>query len=286
MPRSAIGNLSVHYQQVGAGPDLVLIHGLFCNLAFWYLTVAPILAEAFRVTVYDLRGHGLTQRVPAGYRAVDLAEDLRRLMDHLGIDSAHLVGHSFGGAVALAFAVGNPVRTRSLTLADAWIPTLQPWPGRLRRWAALQERLMESGIRADRQTPKVLHGFLEELVRLNEIEGAASNPTTLAIESLIAGNGNPLSLRRWRQLVGTTTAATEFLAGNGIAPEQISTLRRPASLMFGKRSRYLPSMRGLRRCLYDCRVTLVPDAGHYFPILKAGFFAHSVKKFAWEHERQ
>jgi len=56
MPRAALGEITVHYQQIGAGPDLVLIHGLFCNLAFWYLTVAPKLAETFRVTVYDLRG--------------------------------------------------------------------------------------------------------------------------------------------------------------------------------------------------------------------------------------
>src|SRR5262245_42815987 len=128
MPRGLIGNLTVHYQQAGHGPDIVLIHGLCSNLALWYLTIVPRLAESFRVTVYDLRGHGLSQVAPAGYRAVDLADDLKHLIDHLQIDSAHVVGHSFGGAIALAFASRYPERLRTLTLADVWLPTLQPTP--------------------------------------------------------------------------------------------------------------------------------------------------------------
>jgi pimeloyl-ACP methyl ester carboxylesterase len=285
MPRAILGNLTVHYQQLGSGPDLVLIHGLFANLAFWYLTIAPMLAGSFRVTVYDLRGHGLTQRLSAGYRAADLAEDLRRLLDHLGIKCAHLVGHSFGGAVALAFAISNPARIRSLTLADAWIPTLQPWPGRPRRWAALQVRLMESGIQVGHDTPTVLQGFLEELVRLNDTEGAGANSAARAIGTLVPAGREPLTLRRWRQLVSATTAAAEFSDGTGIAADEISSLRKPAAIMFGKRSRYLPTMRALRRCLHDCQVTLVPDAGHYFPILNASLFASSVTQFAQRHDR-
>jgi pimeloyl-ACP methyl ester carboxylesterase len=285
MPRIALGELTVHYQQAGKGPDLVLIHGLFCNLAFWYLTVVPKLAEAFRVTVYDLRGHGLTQRMPRGYRAADLAEDLRLLLDHLDIRSAHVVGHSFGGAVALAFAIRHPIRVRSLTLADAWVPTLQPWPGRTTRWSNLQARLMQSGIEIDHRTPKVLQGFLEELVGLNETAGPGAGGTAAAISTLMQGGRESLAVRRWRQLVGTTTAAEEFSDGTGIAADEISTMGKPASVMFGKRSRYLPTMRGLRRRLSDCRVTLVPDAGHYFPILNANFFTQSVSEFAARNER-
>lgn len=284
MPRATLGDLTVHYQQVGSGPDLVLIHGLFANLAFWYLTVVPMLAGSFRVTVYDLRGHGLTQRLPAGYRAADLAEDLRRLLDHLRIKCAHLVGHSFGGAVALAFAISNPARTRSLTLADAWIPTLQPWPGRPRRWAALQARLMASGIQVGHDMPKVLQGFLAELTLLNDIEAAGTHPAARVIGTLMPCGREPLTLRRWRQLISATSAAAEFSDGTGIAADEISSFRQPAAIIFGKRSRYLPTMRALRRHLSDCQVTLVPNAGHYFPILHAGLFASSLTQFAQQHD--
>jgi pimeloyl-ACP methyl ester carboxylesterase len=276
--------LTVHYQQMGQGADLVLIHGLYCNLAFWYLTVAPKLAENFRVTVYDLRGHGLTQRMPAGYRAVDLADDLRLLLAHAGIESAHVVGHSFGGAVALAFALRNPKQVRSLTLADAWIPTLQPvgLDGQT-RWSGLQARLAQHGIEIDDAMPRVAHGFLEELVSLREARADGTGPPAEVIDVIFNADRNSMALRRWRQLVRTTSAVAEFSDGTGIAADEISTLRRPTSVIFGRNSRYLASMRGLRHTLPDCRVTLVPDAGHYFPVLKPKIFTQLVSNFAAQH---
>jgi pimeloyl-ACP methyl ester carboxylesterase len=284
MPRVAVGGLTVHYQQMGQGADLVLIHGLYCNLAFWYLTVAPKLAEKFRVTVYDLRGHGLTQRMPAGYRAVDLADDLRGLLAHAGIESAHVVGHSFGGAVALAFALRHPKQVRSLTLADAWIPSLQPvgLDGQA-RWRGLQTRLAQHGIEIDDAMPRVAHGFLEELVSLRESHADGTGPPAEVIDVIFNADRNSMALRRWRQLVRTTSAVAEFSDGTGIAAAEISTLRRPTSVIFGRNSRYLASMRGLRGTLPDCRVTLVPDAGHYFPVLKPKIFTQLVSNFAAQH---
>jgi pimeloyl-ACP methyl ester carboxylesterase len=301
MPRVVLGDVTVHYQQMGKGADLVLIHGLYCNLAFWYLTVAPKLAENFRVTVYDLRGHGLSQRMAAGYRAIDLADDLRLLLVHLGMESAHVVGHSFGGAVALAFALSNPKQVRSLTLADAWIPTLQPVPlANAARWPRLQARLRQHGIAVDDPLPRVAHGFLEELLALREadatrdattageaagaaIERAADAAATQTIDAIFSTGPDSMAMRRWRQLVRTTSAVEDFSDGTGIAVPEIRTLQRPTSVIFGRQSRYLPSMRGLRRNLPECRVTLVPNAGHYFPVLKPHVFTHAVTSFAAQH---
>jgi len=287
MPRVSIGELTVHYQQMGKGDDLVLIHGLYCNLAFWYLTVVPKLAERFRVTVYDLRGHGLTQRMPAGYRAVDLADDLGRLLAHLDIEATHLVGHSFGGAVALAFALRYPKQVRSLTLADAWVPSLQPVPlaGRA-RWRRLQARLRKHGIQVDDPLPRVAQGFLEELVTLREAETPTAGAEANAIDVIFGSNaagGDSMALRRWRQLVRTTSAVADFSDGTGIATEEIRGLRRPTSLMFGRKSRYLATMRALRGTLQECQVMLVPDAGHYFPVLKPRVFTEAVSSFASQH---
>jgi len=285
MPRVNLGELNVHYQQAGAGPDLILIHGLFCNLAFWYLTVVPQLAEIFRVTVYDLRGHGLSARKPAGYRAVDLADDLRLLLEHLGIQSAHFVGHSFGGAVALAFAIRQPECIRSLTLADAWVPSLQPWPGGASRWASLRQRLRRRGIELESslEVPKVLHGFIEELVSLNEASAPGEEASLDAIQSLLS-NANSMALRRWNQLVGRTRAGQEFGDPAGIAAREIEGFRRPALAVFGARSRYLPTLHGLRERLEDCQVQIVPDAGHYFPIVNRVAFTRAVSDFAFQQE--
>ena len=125
MPKAAINGFDVHYQQMGQGADVVLLHGLFASLAFWYFSVMPGLAKSFRVTAYDLRGHGYTDIPNAGYTSSDMANDLHALLDHLQIERAHLVGHSFGGAVALQYTLIHPERVHSLTLADAWVPGLQ-----------------------------------------------------------------------------------------------------------------------------------------------------------------
>jgi pimeloyl-ACP methyl ester carboxylesterase len=265
MPRGVIGNLTVHYQQAGRGPDIVLIHGLCSNLALWYLTIVPRLAESFRVTVYDLRGHGLSQVAPSGYRAVDLADDLKELVDHLQIGSAHVVGHSFGGAIALAFARRYPDRLRTLTLADVWLPTLQPNPFGLDpdRWLKVRAQLTQAGHDVDHDLPRVAHGFLEEYMERGETADADGG--SLEAFSAMGQRQSPV-VRRWMQLVRTTSAAGEFSDGAGISVEDIRRILHPASIAFGARSRYLSTMRGLRRTLSNHRCAIIPNAGHFFPI--------------------
>jgi len=148
MPRANLRGHTIHFQQTGQGPDIVLIHGLFCNIAFWWFRVAPKLAEKHRVTALDLRGHGFSAMSGDGYRAVDLAEDVVALMGHLGIVDAHVIGHSFGGAVALAVAAQHPERVNKLTLADAWVPSMQSMPqlNDSEAWTKLQARLAKRGI--------------------------------------------------------------------------------------------------------------------------------------------
>ena len=112
MPVAVVGGIRVNYLQLapdaGAAEDLVMVHGLATNLAFWYAPYATELAKRYRVTLYDLRGHGRSETPPAGYRAADLARDLRGLLDHLDIRRAHVLAHSFGGVVALNLACADP----------------------------------------------------------------------------------------------------------------------------------------------------------------------------------
>src|SRR5512133_2303707 len=102
-----------HVQRLGAGDrTVVFVHGLVMdNLSSFYFTLANPVASFADVVLYDLRGHGMSERPARGYRVVDLVADLAALLDALGI--AHpvaLVGNSFGGLVALAFAAAHPER--------------------------------------------------------------------------------------------------------------------------------------------------------------------------------
>src|SRR4051794_12824829 len=97
MPKVQLKNgLKLHFQRMGNGPDLVMIHGLTGNLAVWHLHIAPVLAERFNVLTYDLRGHGYSDKPRTGYSADDMAVDLLELLDSVGISRPTLVGHSFG----------------------------------------------------------------------------------------------------------------------------------------------------------------------------------------------
>lgn len=114
-----VNRLDMHVQLRGASdaPALVLLHSLGTNLHLWDAQ-AEALSDHFQVIQPDLRGHGLTT-VPNGpYAMTDLATDIDTLLSVMGVDRAHVVGISPGGAVALALAVQSPPRLHSLALCD------------------------------------------------------------------------------------------------------------------------------------------------------------------------
>lgn len=115
--RLAVPDGEIVYELAGpaSGPPVVLLHGAFMDRRSWDQLV-PVLARQFRVVRYDIRPFGESSRPQKPYSVPD---DLLRLLDHLKIERAHLVGHSFGGALAIDCALLHPGRVASLTLAAA-----------------------------------------------------------------------------------------------------------------------------------------------------------------------
>ena len=107
-----------------SGPtSVVMLHGLLIgSLASWYFTAAPALAKRHRVMLYDLRGHGRSERVASGYDLVTQTGDLQELADRFDDRPIDLVGHSYGGLIALRFALDHPGRVRRLVLVEAPLP--------------------------------------------------------------------------------------------------------------------------------------------------------------------
>jgi pimeloyl-ACP methyl ester carboxylesterase len=100
----------------GAGPPLLLIHGLMIT-GEMFEPVIDHFAASRHVIVPDLRGHGRSRGLPPPYTVEQLARDLADLLDHLGIDSVDVLGYSNGGAVAQQFVLDHPLRCRRLVLA-------------------------------------------------------------------------------------------------------------------------------------------------------------------------
>ncbi len=104
-----------YYVWDGQGPMVVLLHPSRGYGRIWDFVV-PYLVPDFRVVAPDQRGHGDTERPPAGYAGEDFAGDLEALLDHLGARQAALVGHSLGGRAAQIFAGRHPERVTKLVL--------------------------------------------------------------------------------------------------------------------------------------------------------------------------
>lgn len=125
MPKLNLANgLRVHYEQVGTGPDLVMIHGIGGHLATWHFKIVPLLWDRYRILTYDLRGHGYSEMTDKGYTPTELAADFVQLLDALGIEKADIVGHSFGGDIALYVAYYYPERVKNLVLIEALVPAM------------------------------------------------------------------------------------------------------------------------------------------------------------------
>ncbi len=106
----------LYFTEYGSGLPLLLVHGVMITGAMFEPVIAPLAAH-HRLIVPDLRGHGHSRNLPGPYSAPQLASDLARLLDHLGIESTAVLGYSQGGAIAQQFTLDYPQRCKRLVLA-------------------------------------------------------------------------------------------------------------------------------------------------------------------------
>jgi 3-oxoadipate enol-lactonase len=136
----------------GEGPAVVLLHPLALAGEVWD-EFGERLSAHFTVISPDARGHGRSSWDGAPFSATDLADDLGALLDALGVDTAHLVGMSMGGGIAMTFAGLHPERVGRIVLADttAWYgpDAVDVWKERARR-AVLTPRVRQVPFQADR----------------------------------------------------------------------------------------------------------------------------------------
>jgi esterase len=108
--------MRLNFQTLGEGPPLIILHGFLGSLDNWHTASARMISR-FKVISVDLRNHGHSPHHPAmSYPA--MAEDIYEFCDQQHIASAHLLGHSMGGKVAMQFATSYPQRIEKLIVVD------------------------------------------------------------------------------------------------------------------------------------------------------------------------
>jgi 3-oxoadipate enol-lactonase len=124
MTKTEINGVQIHYEVAGEGPPVVFLHGLMGSIARARLfgdDLDGLAARGFRLVTYDARGHGESgfTEDQRDYSWAAHAEDMRALLDELGIERACIGGGSMGAGVSLAFALAHPERVEKLVLIAA-----------------------------------------------------------------------------------------------------------------------------------------------------------------------
>jgi pimeloyl-ACP methyl ester carboxylesterase len=114
-----VNGLHMYYEERGEGSALLLLHGGMLSIDLSFAALIPGLAARHRVIAAEAQGHGRTADIDRPITPASLASDVVGLLDHLGLDRVHVMGHSMGAATALELAVSHPDRVRSVVAASA-----------------------------------------------------------------------------------------------------------------------------------------------------------------------
>lgn len=268
-----VGGARIQYLERGAGPPLLLIHGLAGHARLFTHSLVDRLVDEFRVIVMERPGSGYSTRAkgaPAGPRAD--AAVVARFIRALELDRPLLLGHSLGGAVALATAVEHPEVVGGLALIAPLTHPMDEVPEvfrpldisspTLRRLVASTVATPASMLRSERT--------LEELFA----------PEPVPHDFAIAGGG--LLALRPQQVI---SASTDLVAAPGDMPwllERYGTIDVPVGILYGTGDRILdPGLHGegMRSRLPRLQLELI-DGGHMLPLTQPGRVADLVRKVA------
>jgi pimeloyl-ACP methyl ester carboxylesterase len=256
MPFCHANNLKFHYQQSGRGPDVVLVHGVTGDLSIWFLCKAmQTLSARYRVTAFDIRGHGYTDAPPDHYTSADQAGDLFAIMDTLAIERATVVGHSFGGVIAMHAAVLAPERVEAIVFSDPYFPALRHLEdvSRWGHWQDFRAEASSAGVELSDEHWYDLGRFFDQVVHL-------SDERLLRFRQAV---GLPALNRLMR--LGKTTCGDDSKAVAGLTAELIAGVSQPALALFGEHSPFLATAEYLVENLPNCHSAIVPHAKHRAP---------------------
>jgi pimeloyl-ACP methyl ester carboxylesterase len=260
-----------------------MIHGLFTSLAVYALTIAPSLATQHRVVLYDLRGHGLSERRDEGYTPAMLTQDLIDLMDDLDIPRAGIVGYSYGGSAALYAALHYPERVERLALIDAML--LDDSDARETRGGTDAGRRARRPLRDDNAGNRVDEAdtSVDEAAATDDDVPALSDRV---VEDYTASTGIPVAaanLERLRSIGRHFLEPERYQAALRANQQLFDELSRkeltlPTLLIYGKQSPYLGKGRALASRIPSAKMRVI-KGDHNLPVLQGERIARYFRDF-------
>lgn len=245
----------VYYVERGAGPPLLLVHGLMVS-GQMFDGVAGHFAESHRVVIPDLRGHGRSRALPPPYTAARLAADLARLLDHLGIERTAVLGYSQGGAIAQQFALDFPDRCQRLVLGATYAFNM----------SSLRERI-EGHVAPILLRLLGMRGFARLMIAAGAREFGNADPALLA--SVIAGQDRRLMTIAWRETMAFDSRP------------RLAEIACPTLIIAGARDRAVPMHHAhmLHDGIPGSQLVVIEDAAHALLWSRPDAFLQAVDAF-------
>lgn len=252
------------YDLAGSGPPVVFLHGIGGNRQQWRDQLTA-LAPSFKAIAWDARGYGLSDDYTGPLAFGDFSDDLVRLLDHLAIERAHLVGLSMGARILLDFAPNHLDRIATLTLCDFFYGFDESLTEEKREeFIRLRKKPLEDGKSLSAMAPAVVESLLApdavEPVRQRLI----SSIEALHVESYLK----------------TLEATTRYNRDANLV-----ALKMPVQLIYGEHDRLTPPSIGADalKQLSNAQLAVIPGAGHLTNIEKPTTFNQILTDFLGMH---
>jgi pimeloyl-ACP methyl ester carboxylesterase len=235
------GGVRIRYVDHGAGAPVVLVHGFTASIEpAWIETgILPDLARDYRVIAFDLRGHGNSGKPHDPIAYEDLASDVIRLMDHLTLQQAHVVGYSLGGIIVAKLLATHPERFLSAVLGGA---------------AYRRSQSERSDRAADEAAREIEAGVYRALL----VSTAPTDEPPLG-EEAIRKRSKEISQRNDVLAHAALMRARRALV---VTDAEIARIRVPAVAVVGAADPALPRVQAMQAAWPGLELTIVPGAAH------------------------
>jgi 3-oxoadipate enol-lactonase len=260
MPTATIGDLEIDYTDTGGGLPVLLLHAFPLHAGMWEPQISS-LGDRYRLIAPDLKGFGGSSAPedPNEYTMASYAEELAGFLDHLGLDSAVVVGLSMGGYITFELLRRFPGRVQALVLADTRAEADPP--------EGVEKRTKQQGmVRADGTA-----GLIDALV------GALTSEATRA--------GKPDVAERLKELMDNPAAgfigALEAMKKRPDSSDDLAKIDIPTLVIVGEQDGVTPpeAARKLHEHIGGSRLVVIPEAGHLSSIESPDAFNGALAEF-------
>jgi len=235
------GGVRIRYVDQGAGAPLVLVHGFTGTIErSWVNTgVLPDLARDYRVIAFDLRGHGRSDKPHEPHAYDDVALDAIRLLDHLRIKKAHIVGYSLGGIITIKLLTTHPERFSSAVLGGA---------------AYRRSRSEEADQQADAAAREIEDGIYRALI----VSTAPTDEPPPSEEAIRARSREIAASADVHAHAALMRARRALL----VSDAEVAKVRVPTLAVVGAADPALPRVEAMKKRWPGLEVEVVPGAAH------------------------